>query len=568
MASTQSVESSFAAPPFASVVAPSPAESRTGIDMAAVFHAEEVSRSRVFYLAILVIVGVTGAFTPLLAGEAWLRAINGAACAGVVGISLAALLVLRRPVRYSKNVAALIGCVGVTIGSAIIYYIGVFSAGAMLLALAVYFYGTSHSTLVARSVYATIAATYLIVSVGVASRLIPDFSLFHTRGIDPFSPWFQVIMSQVNFALIFYLARSSRRAGERAVERVRDANLQIQKRDALLAEAQGELARVEGAGQGRFTGETIGRYHLGDLLGRGAMGDVYSAVTDDDQRVAVKMLHPGLAEEKGSVERFAREAQAASAVDTAHVPCVYEVGETQSGIPFLAMELLEGHDLAWHLRRSGRLAPEEVASMCEQVAKALAAVRDAGIVHRDLKPGNLFLTDAIPRTWKVLDFGLSKIVQHVSSLTGEMCVGTPEYMAPEQIVGPEVDHLADLYALSAIAYRAITGVPPLSGTDIANVLYDVLHKQPPSPSDYIRISVDVELVLAVGMAKRREDRFASVEQFAVAMRAATEGRLDAETQKRGWEHIKRFPWGETIDTRPSVRPPAGPSGARGNEARQ
>ena len=554
MASTQSVQSGFL-PPFASVVAPSPAESLPGVDMAAVFHAEEVSRSRVFYLAILVIVAVTGSFSPFLAGEVWLRAINGAACVGVCGVALVALLVLRKPSRYSRAVAATIGCLGVGIGITIIYYIGVFSAGAMLLALAVYFYGTSHSTLVARSVYATIAGLYLLVSIGVASRLIPDLSLFHTRGIDPFTPWFQVIMSQVNFALIFYLARSTRRAGERAVERVRDANLQVRKRDALLAEAQGELARVEGAGQGRFTGETIGRYELGDLLGRGAMGDVYSAMSDEGVSVAVKMLHPSLLEQEENVQRFAREAQAASAVDTAHVPCVYEVGETKTGVPFLAMELLEGHDLGWHLRRSGKLAPVEVASMCEQVANALAAVRDAGIVHRDLKPGNLFLTDTIPRTWKVLDFGLSKIVEHVSSLTGEMCVGTPSYMAPEQIVGPEVDHQADLYALAAIAYRAITGVPPLSGTDIGNVLYDVLHKQPASPSDYVRIPVDVELVLAIGIAKRREDRFATVEEFASAMRAATEGSLDPATQQRGWALIKRFPWGETIDSRPSVRPP-------------
>lgn len=98
MASTQSVQSDFI-PPFASVVAPSPAESRTGVDMAAVFHAEEVSRSRVFYLAIFVIVGVTGAFSPLLAGEVWLRAINGAACVGVCAIAATALFVLRKPRR-------------------------------------------------------------------------------------------------------------------------------------------------------------------------------------------------------------------------------------------------------------------------------------------------------------------------------------------------------------------------------------------------------------------------------------------------------------------------------------
>jgi serine/threonine-protein kinase len=544
-----------AVPPFASVVSAGPAESRPGVNIAAVFHAEEVSRSRVFYLAVLVIVAATGAFTPLLAGDPWLRVLNVIACLGVIVVSGLALVLLRTPHRYTRGVAAGIGALGVLIGTVIIYYIGVFSAGAMLLALAVYFYGTSHSSLVARSVYATVASVYLFVSVGVASGIIPDLSLFHVRATDPFTPWFQVIMSQVNFGLIFFLARSTRKEGERAVERVRDANLQIQKKDALLAEAQGELARVEGATRGRYVGGMIGKYELGEMLGRGAMGDVYSAVDPSGMPVAVKLLHPAMMEHEENVLRFAREAQAASAVDTAHVPRVYELAETEAGVPYLVMELLEGHDLGWHLRRSGRLALGEVASLCEQVATALAAVRDAGIVHRDLKPGNIFLTDTIPRTWKVLDFGLSKIVELTSSLTGEMAVGTPSYMAPEQIAGPEVDHQADLYALAAIAYRAITGVPPLSGTDVGNVLYDVLHLQPPSPSDYVRIPIDVELVLAIGMAKRREDRFATVEEFAACLRAATEGRLDPQIQKRGWAILKRHPWGRPVGGGPSVPPP-------------
>jgi serine/threonine-protein kinase len=210
------------------------------------------------------------------------------------------------------------------------------------------------------------------------------------------------------------------------------------------------------------------------------------------------------------------------------------------------MELLEGHDLGWHLRKTGRLQLPLVVEMVEHVARALADVRNAGVVHRDLKPANIFLTDSLPRTWKVLDFGLSKLMWGSGSLTRDNAIGTPSYMAPEQVKGPTVDHLADMYALAALTYRALTGIPPFSGNEIAHVLYRVCYQQPVCPGELTQLPIDMELVLAIGLAKDPAERFNNVEDFAAAVRAAHEGTLDNDTRTRGWTLLKRAPWGTTM----------------------
>jgi serine/threonine-protein kinase len=184
----------------------------------------------------------------------------------------------------------------------------------------------------------------------------------------------------------------------------------------------------------------------------------------------------------------------------------------------------------------------EVVELVDQAAAALEAMRAAGIVHRDLKPANLFATDTIPRTWKVLDFGLSKILGQ-ATITKDQVIGTPSYMAPEQVRGKGVDHRADLYALGSLAYRTITGAPPFPAGQISHVLYKVLYAQPVSPASLVALPVDVELVLAVGMAKRPDDRFATALEFASALRAAAAGQLDDATRARGWALLREFPWG-------------------------
>ncbi len=321
--------------------------------------------------------------------------------------------------------------------------------------------------------------------------------------------------------------------------------MEMRQRDAQLAEARRELDKALRPGDGRHPGETVGAYKLGQLVGRGGMGEVYRGIhVTTGKLAAVKLLHPYLLDNPDDVRRFLREAEVTAAVRPEHVVEVLELGETKEGSPFLAMERLDGHDLGWHLRKVGKLGLPAVIDLVDQLAGALTKMREEGIVHRDLKPGNLFLTDSIPPKWKVLDFGLSKLAGAGGTLTRDAAIGTPSYMAPEQVEG-KADHRTDLYAVAAIVYRALTGSPPFAGEDAAMILFHVVCSQPAPPAQFVQLPSDVELVLAVGLAKQVSDRLESVEDFAVALRRAADADLDDRTRAKGWSLLKKAPWGLT-----------------------
>jgi tRNA A-37 threonylcarbamoyl transferase component Bud32 len=510
-----------------------------------VIQAEEAARARVFFRAIAIVMLVLEAFLPELPGPDWLRAMTAVFSAVILLVSLATLYALRRDHNWTPKVMITVGAVDALLGMAVIYYLGAFSAAAAVFTVGLYFFGLSRSRAAAVSVYVIGALTYLGVTGGIALGRLPDLSLFSSDDAGTMSRWYRVVMMQVVFAMTFYLARSSRRSTDRAMERVSQARRDLHQRDAQLAEARNELDWATRTGEGYMTGQPVGDYQIESLLGRGGMGEVYVARhVPTERRVALKLLHPNMVENQEYVQRFMREAQAAAAVPSEHVAQVYELGFTPYGGPFIAMELLEGHDLAWYLRRTPALPFDTVVTMVEHAAEALAAVRDAGVVHRDLKPANLFLVDSLPPKWKVLDFGLSKIQGGVA-LTREVAVGTPQYMAPEQAQGLPVDHRADMYALACIAYRTITGQPPFVGEEIGPLLLDVIYTQPQQPGQFTKIPVEVELVLAIALAKKPDDRFSSVEDFAVALRLAATGDLDEATRAKGWQLVKLHPWGST-----------------------
>jgi len=428
----------------------------------------------------------------------------------------------------------------------VVHYIGVFSAATAALALGLYFFAGSQHRRVGLFSYGTLVLLYLASSVVTAAGLVPDTSLFPAGGAAPSTRWFQVVMSQVIFGITFYLARRNRGAMERALERVRRVSMQIRQRDAQLAEARRELDRALHSGEGRHSGSDIGGYRLGPVLGRGGMGEVYRGVPaggDDQSAMAIKVLHPNLLESESHVRRFLREAQIASAVRSPHIVELREHGRTPEGAPYLVMELLDGHDLGWHLRRSGRLPLGAVTELVDHTAVALVAMREAGIVHRDLKPANLIRTDTIPHQWKVLDFGLSKMLgREGSALTQGDVVGTPQYMAPEQIDGT-VDARTDLYGVAALAYRALTGSPPFDGDKPIEIAHKVLHLQPADPARFVRMPRDVELALAIGLAKRPEDRFQRIEDFANALRDAARGAMEPSLRLQGARILRKAPWG-------------------------
>jgi len=510
-----------------------------------VIRAEEASRARVFFRCIAIVMVVLEGFLVALPGPDWLRALTAVLAAVVLLVSVGTLYALRDDRNWTPKLMVTVGIVDAVLGMVIIYYLGVFSAAAAVFTVGLYFFSLSSSRSGATAVYVVSASVYFGVSAAIASGHLPDLSLFSADAASELSRWYRVAMTQVVFALTFYLARSSRRATERAMDRVNQARRVLTQRDAQLAEARNELDWALRTGEGYMSGQKVGDYQIESLLGRGGMGEVYTARhAPSDRMVALKLLHPNMVENQEYVQRFMREAQAAAAVPSEHVAQVYELGFTPFGGPFIAMELLEGHDLAWHLRRSPSLPLETVVTMVEHAAEALAAVREAGVVHRDLKPANLFLVDSLPQKWKVLDFGLSKIQGGVA-LTREVAVGTPQYMAPEQAQGLPVDHRADLYALAAIAYRSLTGQAPFVGEEIGPLLLDVLYTQPQQPGAFAKVPVEVELVLAIALAKKPDDRFGSVEELAAAFRLASTGDLDEATRARGWQLVKHFPWGTT-----------------------
>ena len=211
-----------------------------------------------------------------------------------------------------------------------------------------------------------------------------------------------------------------------------------------------------------------GRYRLVRLIGAGAMGAIYEGVhVDLDMRVAVKIVHPKHGGESEIAARFRREARAAGRIASEYVVLVHDVGRDPTLGMFMVTELLEGEDLEARLARELRIEIETATLIGYQVARGLAKAHAAGVVHRDLKPANIFLTtrDDGSLLAKVVDFGVSKVSSCPDGpLTAKgTALGTPQYMAPEQLEGAlDVDGRADVWSLAACLYEMLTGKSPFS----------------------------------------------------------------------------------------------------------
>ncbi len=217
------------------------------------------------------------------------------------------------------------------------------------------------------------------------------------------------------------------------------------------------------------------RYEIRSALGKGGMGTVYRAMQlSVDREVAIKVIHPKLSNDRAVVKRFLREARLASRLSQPNIVSVYDFGQSD-GVLYLVMELLRGHTLAAELRATGALAPKRVVRIAIHLCDALEAAHALGIIHRDLKPGNIVLLDDPPGRdlLKVLDFGLAKslVMDSGSVVTNtDALLGTPLYMAPEQIEGRDSDQRADLYSLGCIAYEMLSGRPPFVDSAVSAVL--------------------------------------------------------------------------------------------------
>lgn len=308
-----------------------------------------------------------------------------------------------------------------------------------------------------------------------------------------------------------------------------------------------DSARASSMRQGRFTGHELDGFRLGDLIGRGGMGEVYAAHDMcSDRPVAVKLLRFETLGEEDVLTRFKREAKLVASIASPHVVRVLSVSNEGAVFPYIVMERLFGVDLASHLRDRARLSLPEVLCLVEQLALGLEAAHGARVLHRDLKPSNVFRarSRAGDACWKILDFGVSKwlgpSLDPVITKTG--WIGTPQYMAPEQIAGDgQLDHRVDLYALCAIAYRALTGVVPFAGA-MPGILRSVSERMPTAPSLYLPMHPDMDLVFAIGLAKEPEHRFQRARELAEAYALAAQGALPQRLRSHAQHLLRVYPY--------------------------
>ena len=267
----------------------------------------------------------------------------------------------------------------------------------------------------------------------------------------------------------------------------------------------------------------VGHYAIVRRLGEGGMGVVYAARDEKLQRTVALKTMSSIAPDETARRRFWREARAAASVNHPNVCQIYEIGEDEGQL-FIAMELLEGEVLSDRLRH-GALSLSEVMPIGLGMLSALSALHTAGIVHRDLKPSNVFLT---LHGVKLLDFGLARPQLEeafntvtVTEVTRDgMIVGTPRYMAPEQISGETVDSRGDLFAAGAIMFEMLAGRPAFVGRSIVEILHATRFEQPPALTGSPAVAA-VDRVIRRALAKRPADRPPSATVMAEELRAIT-----------------------------------------------
>jgi hypothetical protein len=287
-------------------------------------------------------------------------------------------------------------------------------------------------------------------------------------------------------------------------------------------------------------------YRIGEVIGRGGMGDVHKATREDDGReVAIKILHPHLDGAPDIIERFRREALFTSKLPSARVARVLDVGH-DTHAHYLVMDLLSGEDLAARLARAGTLSVDHAVLLAEQLAEVLDVAHAAGIVHRDVKPQNIFVEDHDPDaasstkipSFRLLDFGVARLLEDPSGSRASKTVGllgTPGYLAPEQVSDKfgAVSPRTDVFAVGAVLYRALTGCSAFPSRQTAAAIHEAVHLHPAAPSS-VRADLpkDIDSVLAIAMAKAQSDRYASLSELARDLTLARNGALSSERRER------------------------------------
>ena len=267
-----------------------------------------------------------------------------------------------------------------------------------------------------------------------------------------------------------------------------------------------------------FSQTKIGRYEVIAPLGQGAMGTVYKAIDPLIERtVAIKTINLNLSKEERAEfeERFYREAKSAGRLSHANIVTIYDVGETDD-IAYIAMEYLEGESLREMLDSGVVLPVEMIGEIAARIASALNYAHENQVVHRDIKPANIMIT--ANRDVKIMDFGIAQIPTGSRTQLGTV-LGSPKYMAPEQVAGQSTDGKTDIFALGVVLYEMLTGTTPFSGDNLSAIMYKILNEEPAPPSTINpRVPPVFDRIVSRALAKRPEDRYQTAREFARDLR--------------------------------------------------
>jgi len=423
---------------------------------------------------------------------------------------------------------------------------GLLSVFCVAVALGLLLFASSSARRHASLAYSIIAGGFALCAIGTHFGLYP-YKPISSGAFTKLWTWdATAALVEIMYLAAFSAGRMIRREQARVVDQFEKAVREASLRDALLREARDALKHAAGLGApGRFTDQELDGFKLGAVIGRGGMGEVYAAERlEDGKPAALKLLRMDALGERSALSRFEREARIIASIESPNVVQVLSVSNAESVLPYIAMERLSGVDLASHLRERGRLSLLEVVELVSQVAIGLSSAHVAKVVHRDLKPNNIFRAGTADRPiWKILDFGVSKWMDSTdATLTAAELVGTPQYMAPEQARGErDLDQCADLYALSAIAYRCLTGEPPFSG-QLPAILRTITEQMPRVPSSYAELPRDIDYVLAIGLAKKRSERFQTAFELSAAFAMAAGNHLSPALVKRAKGLLTALPY--------------------------
>ena len=294
----------------------------------------------------------------------------------------------------------------------------------------------------------------------------------------------------------------------------------------------------------------VGRYRVGERLGRGGMASVFKAHDPSIARdVALKFLHASLCEDAECRGRFLREARAAGGLSHPNIVVVHDVGEID-GRPYMAMEMMAGETLSEELARVQRLAPREAVTVALQLAKALDYAHKKGVVHRDIKPGNI-MRDASSRAIKVTDFGIAHVEDSGSgeqrTRVGDI-IGTPQYMSPEQARGEKLDGRSDLFSVGIVLYQCLTGSRPFRGDSLVAIATKIAGEEHPAIEKSRKdIPPSLRRIVDRCLAKQASQRFQSGRELADALaRVRTE--IDETTRELARPRIVplRVKWAATM----------------------